>query len=397
MQSKEEEFYDSNDEEKEPVEKKANFVLHRIMNGLQASRFVPASQESQIFNTENSLPMRFAPASQQLNVKTGLQTKRSTPDSQIFNTQIDTAPNYEPVSQEFQESSIENSPQARFAAVSPAFNTHKGPEISRFSVASQGFNENYPDVPDFHGDPTKWEAWQLHLDAKFRASAMLFPTEQSRIDYIRDHCKSIAFDIIKARCRLGNENPYTTAHEILEDLDNIYGEIDPFGTAYARLHSPDFGMKEETFDEFLAKFTATIAPLELPERQKIFQLTRTVTRRLRWHTMGQKPKISKEYMRQLRQCDLDLRRLDQEYGHNHYDSEVDGHSRDQSNASKSSNGSRSSNRPRGFFGANKHSEETLERLRQEGKCFRCQRHGHRAMDNDAPCRGSSKNTRRIKN
>ncbi len=38
----------------------------------------------------------------------------------------------------------------------------------------------------------------------------------------------------------------------------------PFGTAYARLHSPDFGMKEETFDEFLAKFTATIAPLESP-------------------------------------------------------------------------------------------------------------------------------------
>ena len=91
-----------------------------------------------------------------------------------------------------------------------------------FQSFYRGFNKHYPDVSDFHGDPTKWEAWQLHLDAKFRASARLFPTEQSRIDYIRDHCKSIAFDIIKTRCRIGNENPYTTAHEILEDLDNIH-------------------------------------------------------------------------------------------------------------------------------------------------------------------------------
>ena len=112
-------------------------------------------------------------------------------------------------------------------------------------------------MPDFHGDLTKWEAWQLHLDAKFRTSAMLFPTEQSRIDYIQDHCKSTAFVINKARCRLGNENPYTKTHEIL-DLDNIYREFDPFGTTDARLHSPDFGMKEKTFNEFLAKFTAKL-------------------------------------------------------------------------------------------------------------------------------------------
>ena len=65
MQPKEEELYDSDDEEKEPVDKKADLSLHRIKNGLQASRFAPASQESQVFNTENSLQTRFAPSSQQ--------------------------------------------------------------------------------------------------------------------------------------------------------------------------------------------------------------------------------------------------------------------------------------------------------------------------------------------
>ena len=400
LQPKEEEFYDSDDEEKDSVEKKADLLLRRTKSGLQASRFAPASQESQIFNTENGLQARFAPASQHLNTKTGLRAKRSTPDSQVFNTQIDTAPKNEPVSQEFHESSTKYDPQTRFTAVSPTFNTHKDPEISGFPVASQGSNKHYPDVPDFHGDSTKWEAWQLHLDAKFRASAMLFPSEQSRIDYIRDHCKSTAFDIIKARC-LDKTNPYITAHEILEDLDNMYGEFDPFGTADARLHSPDFGMqKKETFNEFLAKFTATIAPLQLPEQQKISQLTRTITRRLRWHTMGQKPKVFREYTKQLRQCDLNLRHLDQQYGRHHHDSEDD-YSTDQSCASKSSHGSRNSNRSssrcgsnrsRGYFGANKHSEATLERLRQEGKCFRCQKTGHMAIDDDAPCR-----MRRIEN
>ena len=117
---------------------------------------------------------------------------------------------------------------------------------------------------------------------------MLFLTEQSRIDYIRDHCKSVAFDIIKIRClNKNNTNFYVTAQEIFEDLNNMYGEFDPYGTFDARLHDPDFNIKKkQTFDEFLVKYTATIAPLQLFEQQKIFHLTRTITRRFRWYIMG---------------------------------------------------------------------------------------------------------------
>ena len=163
-EEEEEEIYDSDDENKESVEKKADSLFRHTKNG----------------------PQRVAPASQQLSTTIGLPGLGNAP-------------------------------------------------------ASHGCNKHYPDVSDFYGDRTKWEAWQMHLDSKFHESAMLFPTERSRINYIRDHCKSTAFDVIKARC-LDKTNSYTTAKEILEDLNNMYGEFDVYGTADAELYSPDFGI-----------------------------------------------------------------------------------------------------------------------------------------------------------
>ena len=65
--------------------------------------------------------------------------------------------------------------------------TNNGLQAQRLLPASQQFdtqnqeilgsNKHYPDVPEFYEDPTEWEAWQLHLHSKFRASAMLFPIE----------------------------------------------------------------------------------------------------------------------------------------------------------------------------------------------------------------------------
>ena len=108
----------------------------------------------------------------------------------------------------------------------------------------------------------------------------------------------------------------TLPQEMVEDLDNMYGEFDPYGTADATLHDPDFGMKtDETFDTYLARYTATIAPLQLPEREKISQLnlTRTITRRLRLQMInGIKPTIFKDYVKSLRQCDLNMRPADKQ-------------------------------------------------------------------------------------
>ena len=185
----EEAMYDSDDEDKEPVERKVTSLLRRTKKDLH-------SQQSQYLTTNLN------GASQQFDIKNGLQ--------------------------------------ARYAPASQQFDTKLGLESMETQPASHGSNKYYPDVPEFHGDPTKWEAWQLHLDSKFRASAMLFSTEQSHIDYIRDHYKSITFNVIKARCLQDVPDPYTIIKEIFENLDNIYSEFDSYGKVDARLHSFDF-------------------------------------------------------------------------------------------------------------------------------------------------------------
>ncbi|CAD6581822.1 MAG: hypothetical protein ASARMPREDX12_000676 [Alectoria sarmentosa] len=372
----EEEMYDSDDEWKESVGKKVESLLRHTKKGLSRQRFAPVSPA---LNT-NLAGQGFAPASPPFHTKSGLEGL--------------TGPRFAPVSPAFGKRPGESLANSRFAPVSPVFNTKPGLEglaDPRFASVSQGTNKYYTDVDEFHGDASKWEAWQLHLQAKFRASAMLFPTEQSRIDYIRDHCKSTAFDIIKTRCLNNTTSPYVTAQEMLEDLDNMYGEFDPYGTSDARLHDPDFNMKKkQTFDEFLAKYTATIAPLQLSEQQKISHLTRTITRRLRWYTMGQKPKAFKDYVKQLRQCDINLRLADRQHEHDgsHADHrQDDGYSTDSSHSSRTSKTSSRNGSRRGYHGTNVHSKEFLEQLRQQGKCFRCQKTGHMAMDENAPCRG----------
>ena len=209
------------------------------------------------------------------------------------------------------------------------------------------------------------------MKAKFRASALLYPTHQSRIDYIRDHYKSTAFDVIKARY-LDTTNPYLTPEEVLKDLNNMYSEFDAYEAADARLHNPDFNITTETFEEFLAKYIATITPLQLREQQQISNLTRTITFKLRKQITNRiKPISFQAYVQQLRQCDLNMRLANKELKRSNSYQAINNVS-DSIDGSQLNRNSRSGSSKRGYYGANQHSEEFLDQLRLKGKCFRCQ-------------------------
>ena len=135
-----------------------------------------------------------------------------------------------------------------------------------------GSNKKYPDVPMFNGDRKQWDSWRLHLYTKFRVSAMLYPSEKDKIDYIRDYCGEIPFNIIKAGFmdeygKIGSDYCYyQSTEEIINLLDNLYRTYDPMAEVDAELHDPNFCIKNyETFDSFLAKFTAIVAPLALTD------------------------------------------------------------------------------------------------------------------------------------
>ena len=63
-----------------------------------------------------------------------------------------------------------------------------------------GNNKKYPDVPLFYGngdDREKWEGWRLHLESKFRQSAVLYTCEQDKIcddPYVSYDAYQIYFD-----------------------------------------------------------------------------------------------------------------------------------------------------------------------------------------------------------
>ena len=66
-------------------------------------------------------------------------------------------------------------------------------------------------------------------------SQELFKTEVSKILYIRDHYKNTAYDIIKSRADLDSADPYLTASEIINDLEQNFGDFDKEGKADAEL------------------------------------------------------------------------------------------------------------------------------------------------------------------
>ena len=195
---------------------------------------------------------------------------------------------------------LEDSDDERFARRHPSFPPTTGSTGMRRPGArtptshanterteGAGLNKRYPDVPDFHGthDRDSWDNWRQHLRAKFRQSAMIFPTEYEKIDYIRDHCKSVAYDVIKSRADDDSEEPYQTADEMVEELDSMFGTYDKVAKSNAEIFDPKFGMgitkKDESFEEFYARFSAAIAPLGFTDVHKISNLKRLITTRLK--------------------------------------------------------------------------------------------------------------------
>ena len=250
------------------------------------------------------------------------------------------------------------------------------PELTRSLTPSTqviGNNKKYPDVPLFYGSKEEWDGWRFHLDAKFRQSAVLFPTERDKMDYIRDHCKSIAFDVLKARADPLSDDPYVTADEMIKELHSTFGDFDKYAKCDALLHSPSFGMaitkKNESFDEFYARFSATVAPLGYSESHKISTLKRLITLKLRLRILdGQTPPLYRHFIERLRRTDQGMR-FRKEQGEDL--KEID--------REEFFNGGANTRYPAGF----------RARLQREGTCFKCLGHGHRPGPS-APC-ASKKN------
>lgn len=177
-----------------------------------------------------------------------------------------------------------------------------------------GNNKKYPDIPYFYDEKEKWDEWRFHLDSKFRQNTVLFPSKKDKINYIRDHCKSIVFDVLKARVDSLSEDPYNTTKEMILELHSIFNNYDKLAKNNALLHNPAFAIKKkEVFNEFYTRFSATITPLGYSENHKIAALRRLITLKLRLRIANILSPSFRSVIEHLRKTNQDLRQLEAIY------------------------------------------------------------------------------------
>ena len=102
------------------------------------------------------------------------------------------------------------------------------------------------------------------------------------MDYIRDYCKLIIFDILKIRVDLLSEDFYNTIKEIILELYSIFNNYDKLVKNNVLLYNPTFTIKKKkAFNEFYTRFLVTITLLDYSENYKIAILRRLITLKLR--------------------------------------------------------------------------------------------------------------------
>ena len=246
------------------------------------------------------------------------------------------------------------------------------PNTDTTTTVITGNNKKYPDVPYFYGEKEKQDEWRFHLDAKFRQSAISFPTERDKIDYIRDHYKSLAFDVIRARADPLSEDPYTTSKEIIQELHSIFGKYDQLAKYSAMLYDPAFAIKKkETFDHFYTRFSATIAPLSYSESNRIAALKRLITIKLQLRIAGMPATSFRSFVEHLRKIDQDLRQLEAAQASMDVEEIDEDEFRGRRSRSRS---------PRSAY-----SDQLKTQLKKEDRCFKCLGRGHRPNETEA-CR-----------
>jgi hypothetical protein len=110
------------------------------------------------------------------------------------------------------------------------------------------------------------------LKTKFRQSAILYNNEKDKIDYIKDHCKNLIFDIIKARADPEIFYFYFIVDKIIQNLQNVFGERDEdrIENSKIKIHNDKFLQDEiEFFNRYYSRFVVVIISLRYNDQQKI--------------------------------------------------------------------------------------------------------------------------------
>ena len=257
-----------------------------------------------------------------------------------------------------------------FAAVTPA------------TADPNAHNPRYPDISDYHGKPSEdHEQWTAAADTKFARSWANFPTEWSKIEYLRDHCKDTAYSVVKLRALRRSENPYATAEQLINDLEMNFGmsNEDRKAAALQKLTGGDCKQKQnEGASEWLARYNLTATEAQLDQATRRFYALQNLNSNYKTSaTQNARTGESwSEFCARLRQLEKDIAAA---YGNGNGSTSSSSNKRrdgrDKNDKSGKSTRDNSYHRPK----------EQFKIIQDKKLCARCLKPGHFPSSPNAPC------------
>ena len=111
---------------------------------------------------------------------------------------------------------------------------------------------------------------------KFKQSFEEFFIELNKINYIKNHCKNITFDIIKIRVNINHDILYLIVNKMIMKLNIIFKIYDKIVKLNIKFYDFHFVInskdKKKIFEIFYTRFNAIIAFLNYLNILKIFNL-----------------------------------------------------------------------------------------------------------------------------
>ena len=120
--------------------------------------------------------------------------------------------------------------------------------------------------------------------------------------------------MIKTRSNMSYYNFYSTADEIIIELNAMFETYDKIAKSDAELYDFNFEMKvkekKEIFEAFYVRFSAAIASLNYFNTLKISNLKRLINTRLRYRISGKSFSTFRELITRLRYIIVDFEAID---------------------------------------------------------------------------------------
>ena len=293
-------------------------------------------------------------------------------------------------------SSEDTGDERRSRAPSPDRRRHgrKNTPITEFTDRDtpDDHDPRYPHIATYSGRADEdLEQWIATAETKFRRSHKNYPDEWSKVEYLRGHCQSAAYETVKSRALPQSKHRYKHRQELYDDLTENFGVPDKAKSALDRIFSGKVKQTEhEKVGAWISRFNVLAIEAHLDSTSKIFLALANLNAKYKTAaTQNAKPNESwAEFVARMRAVEQNTAAA---YGgSNALSRRNDNRSvekkEEDKKKSKKGNSGRDKDDEYGLY----RPKEQFERIMQKKVCAKCFKADHKSNDPNPPCKDKKK-------